>query len=135
MPPRRAAPDAALALACGALVLGALVFAVRQVALFAETDAQSSQLAQVGLLAAGLLALVAVPFGAVMVWSWRGRRRPVWTLMLMLPWVALGGVWIAAARFPPWIGALPAGLAALACLRALTRRTRDPIREDNLNSH
>ena len=86
---------------------------------FIESDPVGIQLLQAFLLAFGVAALMAVPFGFIAWWALKARtRRPFLTLLLMLPWVAIGVIWVVFAPFDWFIGVVPAAVALLAILRA-----------------
>ena len=121
----RAPADWIVALCCASVALIFFAAAVAQVFLFAQTDAVAAQLIQAGLLIGGVAALAVVPFGVVAWTALRARPRPVWTTVLLLPWVAVGALWIALSRFDWLIGAVPMAVAALAIVWAWVMRPKD----------
>jgi|GEM_PF-2600907 len=121
--PARAPIDWVVALTCVSVAITALVMASVQVFLFAQTDAVTSQLGQAGLLFFGVSSLAAIPFGIVAWFAFKTRPRPILTTLLMLPWIVIGGMWIALSRFDWIIGAVPMIVAVLAIVWAwLARR-------------
>ena len=116
--------DIVVALLCVSLVVLVLAVIVWFVAGFAETDLVGVQLLQASALALGVGGLAVVPFGLAGLWAWKGLARPVWTSVLLLPWVALGAMWIAVSGYDWFLGAVPMAVAGLALFRAWWRARR-----------
>jgi len=101
------------------IALIALLVAIVQVAAFAATDQVPLQLLQWSALMLGLAGLAVVPFCLVGIWAWKGQARLWPTLLLMVPWLIVGIIWIAVSDYDWMIGAVPAIGAIIAILRAV----------------
>ena len=130
----RAPIDWIVALSCASVALISFAFAAAQIFLFAQTDAVAVQLVQATLLIGGVALLAIVPFGVVAWTALRARPRPVWTTVLLLPWVAMGALWIALSRFDWMIGAVPLGVAALALVWAWVMHPKAPAKAPPLSA-
>ena len=85
---------------------------------FVATDDDALQLLQAALLSFGVGSLLIVPFALTGWIALRGKVRwPRLVSLLMVPWILVGGLWIAVGRFDPLIGAVPGVVAALAVWR------------------
>ena len=105
-------------LSCLSVALLGLTAAAMFFAEFVATDDDALQLLQAALLSFGVGSLLIVPFAGVGWIALRGRvRRPRLVSFLMVPWILVGGLWIAVGRFDPLIGAVPGIVAALAVWR------------------
>lgn len=104
---------------CAGLAVLAVAVALLQIVAFAQTDRVPAQLLQWGLLVLGIAGLAAVPFSVVALCAWRGVAALWATLFLMLPWAAVGVLWILVSDYDWIIGAVPAAVAGLAILRAV----------------
>ena len=120
----RPALDLVTALSALSIAVMALATGLWFAAGFAATDTDTAQLAQASGLGLGVSLLLAVPFGLVAWWAWRGHAKPLWTLFLMLPWVLMGAFWILVSDYDWFIGFVPAAVAALALLRAVAASRR-----------
>ena len=105
-------------LSCLSVALLGMTAAVMFFAEFVATDDDALQLLQAALLSFGVGSLLIVPFALTGWMALRGRaRRPRLVSFLMVPWILVGGLWIAVGRFDPLIGAVPGIVAALAVWR------------------
>ena len=123
-------------------VLGALWF----FAGFAENDTRPEHLASAFVLTLLLFAFAIIPFALTAGFARHAYRNGtkrahlLWTLLLMLPWVALGSLAISHTPLPIWCGLIMVTLAGLLSLWAmisliLDRNTRDTPPENTVASH
>ena len=120
----RPALDLITALSALSIAVLALATGIWFAAGFAATDTDAAQLAQASGLGLGVSLLLAVPFGLVAWWAWRGQAKLLWTLFLMLPWVLMGAFWILVSDYDWFIGFVPAAVACLAAVRAFATSRR-----------
>lgn len=91
---------------------------------FAENDTRLEHLTSALVLTLGLFAFAIVPFGCTFALARRAyargttRAHLLWTLFLMLPWIALGFITAAFTPLPLYVGVIMAVLATLLSLWA-----------------
>lgn len=123
--------DWIVALVAVSIALIALMVAILQIVAFAATDQVPLQLLQWSALMLGLAGLAVVPFGLVALWAWHAQPRLWPTLLLMAPWVIVGGLWIVLSDYDGLIGALPGVAALIAILRAILAHRKKPLDSHN----
>lgn len=118
---------------------------------FAENDTRPEHLTSAFILTSLLFAFAIVPFAIVAKFAWTAHKNGtspahfVWTIFLMLPWIALGSLAVIYTPLPVWSGLFMAIVAALLSLWALmslaldwnARRhnTLQPLQNETLNTH
>jgi len=92
---------------------------------FAENDTRPEHLASALVLTLILFSFAVIPFVLVAGFAHKayraGTRRAhlLWTLLLMLPWILLGGLAISYTPLPVWCGIIMTGFALLLSLWAV----------------
>jgi len=109
---------------------------------FAENDTRPEHLTSAFVLTCLLFAFAIVPFAIVAKFAWTAHKNGtspthlVWTLFLMLPWIALGSLTAIYTPLPIWSGLFMAIIAALLSLWALIALMldRNARRRDTVHS-
>lgn len=118
---------------------------------FAENDTRPEHLTSAFVLTSLLFAFAIIPFALVAKFAWTAHKngtshaRLLWTVFLMLPWIALGSLAAIYTPLPIWSGLFMAIIAALLALWALislwldwNARSYDTLKSlqnETLNTH
>lgn len=138
---RRADLFAAILASFGVLI--SLIAAIWFFAGFAENDKRPEHLTSAFVLTTILFSFAIIPFACVTMFASRAYRKGtyrahlLWTIFLMIPWIALGFLTVSHTPLPVWSGFIMAILAVLLTLWALVSLILDrtPLALNTQTSH